>query len=236
VSLIVTISEALAKEFSRTFPSFPAHRILVAHDGANEHKNLTTPSSASLSRSRGNPVKIGYVGSLRPGKGMELIPQLATLMPEVDFHIVGGTDEQVREWRIRADNPNITFHGFASPSDAEMWIDQFDILLAPYQPVVLTGDDNIDISRWMSPLKIFEYMKSGKPIVASDLPVLREVLEHGRNALLVEATNPNAWRKQISCLLVDDHFRAKICMNAFEDFRTKYTWEKRAELIIRHLT
>ena len=47
------------------------------------------------------------------------------------------------------------------------------------------------ISReFTSPLKLFEYMASGRPIVASDLPSLREVLADGRNALLVEPATP----------------------------------------------
>ena len=148
---------------------------------------------------------------------------------------VGGDDDTVRKWKDKVNHPNLFFRGYISPSKTRECIAQFDILLAPYQPVVLVGNDNIDISPWMSPLKIFEYMKRGKPIIASNLPVLREVLEHGRNALLAEATDPDDWRDNIGRLLIDDQLRTKICKNAYEDFRAKYTWERRAEFILKNI-
>ncbi len=78
-------------------------------------------------------------------------------------------------------------------------------------------------------------MKSGKPIIASNLPVLREILEHGRNALLAEATDPNQWLDNIGRLLVDDELRIALCRNAYEDFRANYTWERRAEFILENI-
>ena len=236
LSHIVAISHALASEITELFGDFPTNRILVAHDGASRGADLHDNNFVVREFDRKHPRKIGYVGSLRPGKGMELIHQLAALMPEHEFHIVGGDDHTVGKWKSKANHPNLIFHGFISPSKTDEYIAQFDVLLAPYQPVVLVGNDNINISPWMSPLKIFEYMKSGKPIVASNLPVLREVLEHGRNALLADATDPNDWRENISRLLSDQQLQSEICRNAYEDFRAKYTWERRAENILKSIS
>ena len=235
LSYIVAISEALASEFTNLFPDFPTSKILVAHDGASDISELHADDLVDPEFNRKKRHKIGYVGSLRPGKGMELIHQLAALMPENEFHVVGGDDHAVRTWTNKANHPNLIFHGFISPSKTDECIAQFDILLAPYQPVVLVGNDDVNISQWMSPLKIFEYMKSGKPIIASNLPVLREVLEHGRNALLAEATDPNQWLDNIGRLLIDDQLRIAICRNAYEDFRDNYTWERRAKFIFENI-
>ena len=235
LSYVVAISEALASEFTNLFPDFPTSRILVAHDGASDISKLHADALVDPQFNPKYRRKIGYVGSLRPGKGMELIHQLAALMPEHEFHVVGGDDDAVRTWKNKVNHPNLIFHGFISPSRTGECIAQFDVLLAPYQPVVLVGNDDVDISQWMSPLKIFEYMKSGKPIVASNLSVLREVLEHGRNALLAEATDPNEWRDNIVRILIDDQLRTAICRNAYEDFRANHTWERRAEFILENI-
>ncbi len=69
----------------------------------------------------------------------------------------------------------------------------YDVLIAPYQEKVCVHGGGGDVATWMSPLKIFEYMAAGRPIVASDLPVLREILEDGRNALLVSPGDVDAW-------------------------------------------
>jgi len=235
LSYIVAISEALAGKYRELFSDFPTNRILVAHDAASDIDELHDGDLVDPEFSRKHRHRIGYVGSLRPGKGMELIHQLAALMPEHEFHVVGGDDDAVRTWKNKVNHPNLIFHGFISPSRTGECIAQFDVLLAPYQPVVLVGNDDVDISQWMSPLKIFEYMKSGKPIVASNLSVLREVLEHGRNALLAEATDPNEWRDNIVRILIDDQLRTAICRNAYEDFRANHTWERRAEFILENI-
>ena len=58
-----------------------------------------------------------------------------------------------------------------------------DILIAPYAAQVSHAGGG-DIGRWMSPLKLFEYMAAERPVVTADLPVLREVVRDGETALL----------------------------------------------------
>lgn len=232
VSKIIAISEALAREYLRVLPGLAEDMILVAHDGASP----TTQEGMSCNLGEvtdANPAtRVGYVGSLRPGKGMEMIHQLASLLPDVEFHVVGGNYEAVQSWRAKATHPNVVFHGFVSPAAADSYIAQFDVVLAPYQPSVLVGNEDVDISRWMSPLKIFEYMKWGRPIIASDLPVLREVLVNGDNAVLANPTDPWDWKVKIVNLLAHSDLRSRIGDNARRDFLAKYTWDRRAELIL----
>ena len=84
----------------------------------------------------------------------------------------------------------------------------------------------------MSPLKIFEYMSAGKPIVSSKLNVLKEVLTHNYNALLVKPDDVEEWIKSIKLLCDDEKLRQKIGNQALIDFNNKYKWEKRAENIL----
>jgi glycosyltransferase involved in cell wall biosynthesis len=82
----------------------------------------------------------------------------------------------------------------------------------------------------MSPLKIFEYMASKKAIVASDLPVLREILSE-TNAILVAPDDLEAWKDAIR-KLKDNTLRKKLGSAAHKAFRSKYTWDIRARNVI----
>ena len=65
-------------------------------------------------------------------------------------------------------------------------------LIAPYQPVVTLHGGVGDNSQWVCPLKLFDYMAAGKPIICSDHPVIRETVEHERDALIC-APNGHCW-------------------------------------------
>jgi glycosyltransferase involved in cell wall biosynthesis len=89
-------------------------------------------------------------------------------------------------------------------------------VLAPYQKAVMIHGNKGDIATWMSPLKIFEYMSHGKAIVASDLPVLREILADGHNALLVPPDDIERWKGALQRLEQDASVRQTIGAAAFD--------------------
>jgi glycosyltransferase involved in cell wall biosynthesis len=109
---------------------------------------------------------------------------------------------------------------------------RLDIVLAPYQRRVALRGGRGDIARWMSPLKIFEYMAAGKPVVASDLPVLREVLEDGREALLVPPDDIEAWAAAIERLLASPELRQRLSRSAHQKFMRQFTWQARARKML----
>jgi glycosyltransferase involved in cell wall biosynthesis len=76
-------------------------------------------------------------------------------------------------------------------------------------------------------LKLFEYMASGRPIVASDLPSIREVLTDGDTAVLVEAGSVDALVKGICRVRDDPSFAMRIARRALDDVG-RYTWGERA--------
>ena len=76
--------------------------------------------------------------------------------------------------------------------------DKFGILLMPYKPGLSNPNSNVDTSRWMSPLKLFESLASGTPILCSNIKVLREILKNEHNSLLINNfENKNEWIKKI---------------------------------------
>ena len=86
---------------------------------------------------------------------------------------------------------------------------------------------------YMSPLKLFEYMVSKRPIVASDLPSVREILNE-ENAVLVEPGNPNALANGIEKVLSDEELANKIAEKAYEDVQ-QYSWERRTRRILEFI-
>ena len=176
-------------------------------------------------------LNIGYFGHLYKGRGLNIIKKLSEYFPQYSFHIVGGNDEDVNYYRKTfKDNRNIVLHGFVDPSVVHKYRNSCDILLAPYQKKVsVAGDKNFDSSKFMSPLKIFEYMSSRKAIICSDMPVIREVL-NDKNSILVKPDDHFDWIKAIKTL-ENGKKRKDIAENAYTDFLEKYTWSKRAERI-----
>src|SRR5690606_34713688 len=94
----------------------------------------------------------------------------------INFHIIGGQADQVEFWKENLkDRKNVKFYGHLPYAEAEQYRLAMDVLIAPYQKEVFVHGGGQNVSPWMSPLKIFEYMSAKKPIVCSNLPVLREV-------------------------------------------------------------
>ena len=92
--------------------------------------------------------------------------------------------------RDPARNPHIETHSPVPLREVPAWYARSDLTLLPYQP-------SISIVASISPIKLFEAMAAGRPIIASDLPTLREILRDGQNALLVDPADPDAWEGAI---------------------------------------
>jgi glycosyltransferase involved in cell wall biosynthesis len=230
---LVVVSDALRREYQRLFPWLPDMRVTVAHDAAQPFTPAPPPTSlAALWPGRPNCLQVGYVGHLYQGRGIGLITSLAKMLPDMDFHLVGGMERDINRWESACAEPNLHFHGFVAPQQLASYYARFDLVLAPYQQRVLGVGGKKETSRWMSPLKVFESMAAGKALVCSDHPVLHEVLTHGVNAWLVPASDPDAWRLALETLRDSTELREFLGRNAHADFLAHYTWEKRAEKVL----
>lgn len=224
--MLVVISEVLRRMVEAQCGLRP---ILVAHDGAD----LPAADEQPAAHLPG-AFPVGYFGNLYPGRGIELILALARLVPEASFHLVGGREQELHH-RFQAQVPaNVTLHGYVPPTQALAMQRQCRVLLMPYQRVVSVPGLG-DTSQWMSPLKMFEYMASGAAIISSDLPVLREVLRNGDNALLTPPEDAEAWAQALRRLMADPELARSLARRAHDDLARHYTWQGRARLILEHL-
>lgn len=221
--MVVVISNALKIDYENVVKI--KRKIFVAHDGAS--LLIKDPKFSDH-----NIVKnVGYIGHLYRGRGIETIIELAKRFTKLNFHIVGGTESDIDRYKSSNRLNNLIIHGFIKQESLKDIILSFDILLAPYQNKVAVHGGKGDTSRWMSPLKIFEYMSACKPIICSDFPVLREVLENGVNAILCKADDIDEWASAVNNLIKDKNLRISISNNAHYEFIKKYTWESRANRI-----
>lgn len=227
---LVTISGALREEYLRRFPkALSSIDVVVAHDGADISTFL--PDQDLNLPGRGDAIRVGYVGSLYPGKGVETVIELAKMLTDFDFHVVGGTESDLGHWRSKVNLSNLFFHGYVKPSDVHRYYTAFDILILPCKSeVTVYGKGNI--APWMSPLKLFEYMSSGRPIVAARLPVLEEVLVDRQNCLLVDPEDIHAWKSALLMLSRTDDLAEYLATNARKDLQLKYSWDKRVERVL----
>ena len=202
--------------------------IRVLHDAASNFSKVDV-SHYLYSKSK---LKVGYFGHLYPGRGIQIIVGLAQQFPEIDFYVVGGDDLSVTSLREQVSPPNLKIIGYIRYSEARSLMCMMDVLLMPYQRRVSIGIKDSDTAQWMSPLKMFEYLSSNKPIISSNLPVLKEVLEDKQNALLVECDDLVSWGEALQSLIDDQQLRVKLAAASYELYLRNYTWSERARQIV----
>lgn len=226
---VVTISDALRRIYLDLYPWLEG-RVIVAHDAADDplHGALETPRGRTADRG----LRVGYVGSLSPGRGGEIIVGVAHRLPDVEFHVVGGRSEDVAALQASITTTNVELHGHVAPSRLPEFYAEMDVLLAPYQRTVTLEGGAGDTSAFMSPMKLFEYLSWGAAIVFSDLPVVREVLEHERDALLVAPDDVDAWAAAIVRLRDEPGLARRLGAAARAEFLAEHTWDHRARRVL----
>ncbi|HCU98858.1 MAG TPA: hypothetical protein DGM69_05865 [Chloroflexi bacterium] len=172
---------------------------------------------------------IMYVGHMYRWKGVDTLIEAATLMSEdVDVWLVGGTPEELPRIETlvdKLDARNVHIQGYVPYYKVATYMSAADVLVVP-------NSGRYDISKYYtSPIKLFEYMASKRPIVAANLPSLREVVVDQETALLFNPDDPNSLAKAIRLLQVDSELSKELVANAVLVSR-KYTWNNRANNIL----
>lgn len=121
--------------------------------------------------------------------------------------------------------------GFVSYSKVTKILPRYKILLMPYQNKVGVLIKGIDVSKYFSPLKLFEYMASGRPIIASNLKVYRNILKHNYNSILLKQDNITDWTIAIKKIMYKKNY-SYLGKNARNNAKN-YSWKSRAQKIIK---
>jgi glycosyltransferase involved in cell wall biosynthesis len=230
----LALKEALARS---TGLAFPDQQVLVAPNGVEleKYESLPGPEQARLQLGLPPGLMAGFTGHIYPGRGADLLFELARQMPELNFLWVGGTPELVSFWRGRLESAgisNVTMTGFLEHRLIPLYQAAADILLMPYSRSI-EGSSGQDIGEVINPMKMFEYMAAGRAIVSADLPSIREILNPA-NAVLCEPGDVVAWRSAILALLGDESHRLALGSKARGDVE-KFTWLAREQRILSRM-
>jgi glycosyltransferase involved in cell wall biosynthesis len=174
-------------------------------------------------------VTVGYTGHLYPGRGIELLFELARLNPYLAFVWAGGEPAAIERWRKKlrdAEIENVQLLGFVPNERLPLVHAACDLFLMPYARRISVSSGG-DTARFASPMKVFEYFAARRAIISSDLPVLREVLNES-NSLLVPPEDVQAWHSALQKLVSDSALRDKLAEQAGLD-ASKYSWRRRAQ-------
>ena len=228
-------AEAVAQRaFAAATAVFAVSEEAAAHIGVPVH---VVPNGVVLHRftpaghRRRETFTVGFVGSLRPWHGLGTLVEAFALLharrPHARLLVVGdgpgrGELETAIDARGLSDVAPLT--GAVAPTDVPPLLDAMDAAVAPY--------GNLD-GFWFSPLKVFEYMAAGLPIVASRIGQIERVLDHDRTALLTPPGDADAIADALVRLADDACLRARLGRQARAVAEERHGWDAAVDRIIR---
>ncbi|HMB24943.1 MAG TPA: glycosyltransferase family 4 protein [Anaerolineales bacterium] len=230
---LASITRALVEMLERDFHMrFPAKDIVIAPNGVELERFTALPDPAAARRQTGlrETPTVMCTGHLYAGRGADLFLALAKSFPQVHFVWVGGRPDDIAAWKQRTQLDNVTFTGFIPNRDLPLYQAAADVLLMPYARSIMGSSGTADSASVASPMKMFEYMATGRAILSADLPVIHEVL-NDRNAVFCEPDDLSSWKSALETLLADPGKRLALGTQANRDVQG-YTWLSRAERIL----
>src|SRR5213594_2423104 len=208
-------------------------KVHVVPNGVNTDLFHPAPRDPSL-RDRlglGEEPVLGFVGGLRAWHGTESLPdvlaRVATVHPDVRLVIVGDGPlraELQRSLSERGLAGSVVFTGAVAHEEIPALIRQFDVALAPYPA--------LDHPFYFSPLKLFEYMACGVPVVAANCGQIAELIRDGETGLLHPPGDADALVAACDRLLADPPLRRRVGEAAAKEVHTRYTWDHNAAHVV----
>lgn len=227
---VVAITEGLRQDVIAG--GVPPDQVCVLPDGYDPARFSALPTRDEARAKLGLPLDRSlavYTGHLFPWKGAHVLVEAAARSDRFDAVLVGGREEDRRRiaQRVRTlGAKNVREVPPVPPADVPAYLAAADVLVLPN-----SGKERIS-ARYTSPLKLFEYMAAGRPIVASDLPSIGEILTDQENAVLAAADDPQALCRAIEGVLADPVGAGSLAARAAKD-ALQYTWDARADAILR---
>lgn len=216
-----------------------AARTLTAHDGIRAGRFADLPDQATARAQLGWPTEafiVGYVGRLQTMAMDKGVGTLIEALKDVDgatLALVGGPDEMAEAFHqhwLKLGLPESRFinAGQVAPEQVALYLRALDVCAMPFPWTE-------HFAYYASPMKLFEYMASGRAIVASDLPSTVEVVQHEHTALLYPPGDAPALGKAIARLRDDPALRERLGGAAAREVMAHYTWTARAKAILQQI-
>lgn len=214
----------------------PKEKLVVAHNGVELEKFQDTSTMKEYREELGLPADkkiICYAGNIYEGRGVEKLIDVSLRLKNVLFLIVGGLEEDVNRYKRIVQEKgahNFELAGFVPHKMVPLYLLASDILVMPYT-TKMTIKGGTEAQEFTSPIKLFEYMAAARPIVATSISSVKEILEDGVNAVLVEPDSVDSFYEGIIRVLEDDGLANRIAIKSRSDIKS-YTWEERVKKLL----
>lgn len=210
--------------------NLPIENFIVEPNGVDQNTfDVSTKEEAR--RKLGLPTDakiILYVGRFYNGKGMQVLQQVSLSLKEQGIltYLVGGTKKEF-EKATNGPSTSLFFGGFVPHNDIALWCATADVLLA-------LGTNASDFSyRYTAPMKLFEYLASGRPVVAADTPALRSLVSE-QEVTFYAPDDPIDLAQKISAVFSHHEKSKQASLEGLQKAR-EHTWARRAERICTSL-
>lgn len=226
ISGVITINQIIKDELCSKFGVSPKQIIVEPNgvdlllfkdiDKVKSRRQLNIPDKRKM---------VLYIGRFYKWKGLEVISKCSGfLSKDVYVYLVGGSKEEfVKLTGISEIPENIMFLGPRDYKEMPIWMSAADTLL------VLGTKKDLQSYSYTSPMKLFEYMATFRPIISSDTPALKQILDTSC-ALFYHHDNPNDLAKVINNFFVNINAFNDLGFNAYNKVKY-YTWNNRAKRV-----
>jgi len=231
ISGLITINGIIKKEMIERF-GLATQKVYVEPNGVDEQFFPSAQDSDVRNEARrllGIDENINlalYTGRFFEWKGLEIFPAASLLLEDtMAIGIVGGPKEEfTRITGIQSLPSNLLFFGEQPHSKIPLWLQAADVL------VVLGTKRDMQSYYYTSPMKLFEYLASGKPIVASDTPAIREIISEKEGVLYTPDSPDDMAKKLCYAAYYSDEIASKVA--AAKARAMTFLWRNRARRII----
>jgi glycosyltransferase involved in cell wall biosynthesis len=209
----------------------PSDKVVKLHNGFSQLFFSRHPQQSSTWRQKftteQRPHLVVYSGALQAFKGVDLLLEVAQILPNVQFVFAGGDALQVKTYQDQAKHlQNVTFLGYLPHDQLAGLLQSADILAHPHGSGAA--------ATFTSPLKFFEYMAAGMPIVATEIPPLIEFKPSGVVAAWCEPDRPQQFAEGIQRSL-ETYPRKPEGYSTGIDFVRQFSWENRIAKIMNYV-
>ena len=226
IKKIIAITHGVKEEYVKK-KIIKKDKIIVLPSGSSIKKNFNFLNNKKY-------FKIGYFGSMFKSRGLNLIKNLAKIDKENSYHLYGNLNN-INKFQYKNLHKNIHLHKYVPYKDIPNELKKMDILIMPYVSSITVAGNVGDITNFTSPLKLFDYLSSGKIIICSDLKVLKEIIKENINAIFVKNyTNIYSWKNEIQKLKNQPHKQLIISKNNYR-LSKNYSLNQRAKKILEEI-
>jgi len=167
-----------------------------------------------------------YTGSLGKGKGAQFLASASASLENIHVAIIGGNDKEIQNLQETSGNSSTLFLHSAVPHK------EIPAILQDATGLIMPYTNEGSLSLYMCPLKMFEYLATGKPVISADLPALKTILAHEKNAFFFQPCSTSSFKEQIFNTLNMSNSQAKALRDKQFDTISRFSWANRAKTIL----